>query len=159
MATGLAFSPISGPAQVKTRGAWSAKSASLEKTPSLRIPRKSIHRRTNNLSVRALYNENRGGGGGEFISGFLLGGAIFGALGYVFSPQIRRSFFDEHESEFPKATRPIYYDDGLERNRETLDEKIRKLNSVIENISSRLRGGRKMPPPIPSEVDPEEATV
>ena len=30
----------------------------------------------------------RGGGAGDFVAGFLLGGAVFGALGYVLAPQV-----------------------------------------------------------------------
>lgn len=28
------------------------------------------------------------GGGGDFIAGFLLGGAVFGTLAYIFAPQV-----------------------------------------------------------------------
>lgn len=28
------------------------------------------------------------GGGSDFVAGFLLGGAIFGTLAYVFAPQV-----------------------------------------------------------------------
>lgn len=28
------------------------------------------------------------GGGGDFFAGFLLGGAVFGTLAYVFAPQV-----------------------------------------------------------------------
>ncbi len=31
---------------------------------------------------------NRGGGGSGFAAGFLIGGTIFGALGYIFAPQV-----------------------------------------------------------------------
>lgn len=31
---------------------------------------------------------SKGGGGGDFIAGFLLGGALFGTLAYVFAPQV-----------------------------------------------------------------------
>ena len=30
----------------------------------------------------------RGGGAGDFVAGFLLGGAVFGALGYLLAPQV-----------------------------------------------------------------------
>lgn len=30
----------------------------------------------------------RGGSAGDFVAGFLLGGAVFGALGYVLAPQV-----------------------------------------------------------------------
>lgn len=34
-----------------------------------------------------LYSEDSKGGGG-FLAGFLIGGAVFGTLGYVFAPQV-----------------------------------------------------------------------
>jgi hypothetical protein len=30
------------------------------------------------------------GGGGDFVAGFVLGGAIFGTLAYIFAPQVIR---------------------------------------------------------------------
>ncbi|XP_019184212.1 uncharacterized protein LOC116012025 [Ipomoea triloba] len=160
MATGLAFSTLSGPTHLKKYEAWSAKSSSFVRTPVLINQRKLVHQRTNNnFSIRARYNDQRGGGEGDFIAGFLLGGAIFGALGYVFAPQIRRTILNENEYGFRRARRPIYYDDGLERTRETLNEKIHQLNSAIDNVSSRLMRGGKTMPPVPLETDPEEATM
>jgi hypothetical protein len=38
-----------------------------------------------------LYSEDSKGGGG-FLTGFLIGGAIFGTLGYVFAPQVLLNF-------------------------------------------------------------------
>lgn len=32
------------------------------------------------------------GGGGDFVAGFLLGGAVFGTLAYVFAPQVSYTF-------------------------------------------------------------------
>nr|GMC66789.1 uncharacterized protein LOC109179101 [Ipomoea batatas] len=193
MATGLAFSTLSGPTHLKKYEAWSAKSSSFVRTPVLINQRKLVHQRTNNnFSIRARYKtmdiavfsawhylccssssnasillgigkrssqDHRGGGEGDFIAGFLLGGAIFGALGYVFAPQIRRTILNENEYGFRRARRPIYYDDGLERTRETLNEKIHQLNSAIDNVSSRLMRGGKTMPPVPLETDPEEATM
>jgi hypothetical protein len=92
------------------------------------------------------------------VAGFILGGAIFGTLAYVFAPQIRRSLLNENEYGFRKARRPIYYDEGLEGTRQTLNEKIGQLNSAIDNISSRLRGNNNVPAAGPIS-DPEvEAT-
>lgn len=33
-------------------------------------------------------SDQRGGSGGDFVAGFLLGGAIFGTLGYIYAPQV-----------------------------------------------------------------------
>ncbi|KAK4403773.1 hypothetical protein Sango_0745900 [Sesamum angolense] len=100
--------------------------------------------------------ERSGGSGADFVAGFLLGGAVFGTLAYIFAPQIRRSLLNEDEYGFRRAKRPIYYDEGLEKTRQTLNEKISQLNSAIDNVSSRLRGGNNLPQ-VPVEIDPEEA--
>ncbi|KAK9105403.1 hypothetical protein Scep_022247 [Stephania cephalantha] len=74
-------------------------------------------------SLVILSDGNRGGsGGGDFVVGFLLGGAVFGTLAYIFAPQaqllfskqIRISILNEDEYGFRKAKRPIYYDEGLD---------------------------------------------
>ncbi|XP_022944447.1 uncharacterized protein LOC111448897 [Cucurbita moschata] len=136
----------------------SSKSISFGQAPKLAIQRK-CSRTSHKLSVRAEYNDGGRNGGGEFVAGFLLGGAVFGTLAYIFAPQIRRSILNEDEYGFRRARRPIYYDDGLEKTRQTLNEKIGQLNSAIDNVSSRLRGGNKTPA-VPVEADPEiEATM
>ncbi|GMY07722.1 Low-density receptor-like protein [Fagus crenata] len=152
---------ISGGSQLSARELWSTKSNSFGKTPKLILQKKSNRVGTNrNLCVRAEYNDgSRGGGGGDFLAGFLLGGAVFGTLAYVFAPQIRRSLLNEDEYGFRKAKRPLYYDEGLERTRQTLNAKISQLNSAIDNVSSRLRGNSNVPT-VPVETDPEvEATM
>ncbi|MBA0603116.1 hypothetical protein Gorai_003273 [Gossypium raimondii] len=135
-----------------------AKSSTFGKIPSLAVQRKpmaSNHR----FSVCAEYRDGTKGGGNDFAAGFLLGGALFGTLGYIFAPQIRRSLLNEDEYGFRKAKRPIYYDGGLEKTRQTLNAKIRQLNSAIDNVSSRLRGGNNSPS-VPVETDAEvEATM
>ncbi|KAK1441522.1 hypothetical protein QVD17_07486 [Tagetes erecta] len=105
-----------------------------------------------------LRSDRSGGGGGDFVAGFLLGGALCGTMAYIFAPQIRRSLLNEDEYGFRRAKRPIYYDEGLEKTRQTLNAKISQLNSAIDNVSSRLRGGNNTPR-VPVETDPEEATM
>lgn len=58
----------------------------------------------------------RNGNGGGFLTGFVVGGAIFGALGFLFAPQISAAllsedqrlklpkFLDEEEKD-PEATK------------------------------------------------------
>ncbi|KAM7272824.1 hypothetical protein ACFE04_027488 [Oxalis oulophora] len=140
----------------------SSKSTSFGKTQMFIAQRKSsLARSSRNLSLRAEYKDSgRGGGGGDFVAGFLVGGAVFGTLAYIFAPQIRRSLLNEDEYGFRRAKRPIYYDEGLEKTRQTLNAKIGQLNSAIDNVSSRLRGGNSSPPTVPLETDPEvEATL
>ncbi|OWM79396.1 hypothetical protein CDL15_Pgr022808 [Punica granatum] len=160
----------------------SARSASFGHTPCLAARRKlKQFGDKNRLSVRAdSYRDGGRGGGSDFLAGFLLGGAVFGTLAYVFAPQIRRSLLNEDEYGFRRAKRPIYYDEGLEdvffaacagylfdgilfmavqKTRQTLNAKISQLNSAIDNVSSRLRGGNNSPT-VPVETDPEvEATM
>ncbi|KZV16935.1 hypothetical protein F511_23102 [Dorcoceras hygrometricum] len=71
---------------------------------------------------------------------------------------IRRSLLNEDEYGFKRARRPSYYDEGLEKTRQTLNEKISQLNSAIDNVSTRLRGGNNLPP-VPAETDVEEAAL
>ncbi|XP_042484805.1 uncharacterized protein LOC122065081 [Macadamia integrifolia] len=106
-----------------------------------------------------MYSDGGRGGGGDFIAGFFLGGALFGTLAYIFAPQIRRAVLNEDEYGFRRARRPIYYDEGLEKTRQTLNAKISQLNSAIDNVSSRLRGGKNVVNE-PMENDAEvEATM
>ncbi|XP_044483880.1 uncharacterized protein LOC123209802 [Mangifera indica] len=155
MASCFAPVSISGGSHLKSRELSSAKSIAFGKTPTLIIHRKSNQVETcQKFSVCAQYQEGNRGGGGDFVAGFLLGGAVFGTLAYIFAPQIRRSLLNEDEYGFRKAKRPIYYDEGLEKTRQTLNAKISQLNSAIDNVSSRLRGGNNSPP-VPVESDPE----
>ncbi|KAH9771310.1 Low-density receptor-like protein [Citrus sinensis] len=158
MAYCLAPVSISGGSHLKARELSSAKSATFGKTPKLSVQRKSNQLETNHkFSIRADEGSQRGGG--DFIAGFLVGGAVFGTLAYVFAPQIRRSLLNEDEYGFRRAKRPIYYDEGLERTRQTLNAKISQLNNAIDNVSSRLRGGNSAAK-VPVEIDPEvEATM
>ncbi|XP_041013092.1 uncharacterized protein LOC121256379 isoform X4 [Juglans microcarpa x Juglans regia] len=159
MATCFAPLSISGGSQLNARELWSTKPNAFRKTPKLIIKKKSNQAGSNGrLSVRAEYRDGSGSGAGDFVAGFLLGGAVFGTLAYIFAPQIRRSLLNEDEYGFQKARRPYYYDKGLE-TRQTLNAKISQLNSAIDNVSSRLRGNNNVPS-VPVETDPEvEATV
>ncbi|XP_056158937.1 uncharacterized protein LOC115687602 isoform X2 [Syzygium oleosum] len=162
------FSPLSisssssssGGSHLKARELGFLKSTSFRTGPRLNIQKKSNEiEDKRRFSVRAEYHDGGRGGGSDFVAGFLLGGAIFGTLAYVFAPQIRRSLLNEDEYGFRRAKRPIYYDEGLEKTRQTLNAKISQLNSAIDNVSSRLRGGNNAPN-VPIETDPEvEATL
>ncbi|XWS58010.1 hypothetical protein CRYUN_Cryun09bG0222300 [Craigia yunnanensis] len=154
------FSPISisGGSHLKAHEVCFTKSSTFRKTPSLAVRRKTMSS-NRQFSVCAEYRDGSRGGGNDFAAGFLLGGAIFGTLAYIFAPQIRRSLLNEDEYGFRKAKRPIYYDGGLEKTRQTLNAKISQLNSAIDNVSSRLRGGNNSPT-VPVKADHEiEATM
>lgn len=38
-------------------------------------------------------SDTNNGGGSDFVGGFLLGGAVFGTLAYIFAPQVRLNVF------------------------------------------------------------------
>ncbi|KAE9612835.1 hypothetical protein Lal_00027686 [Lupinus albus] len=160
MATSFAPFSISGVNHVKSPDLWLKKRNPLSpKVLTIQTKSNLVSRRNRSSSICAEYRDSRGGGGGDFLAGFLLGGAVLGTVAYIFAPQIRRSLLNEDEYGFRKAKRPIYYDEGLERTRQTLNEKISQLNSAIDNVSSRLRGGNNVPA-APIENDPEvEATL
>ncbi|KAL5101878.1 hypothetical protein RYX36_006205 [Vicia faba] len=110
------FAPLSisvGGSHLKSSELFSAKRNSSLAGPKLLIQRKSniVNRRSPTSPVRAEYRDNRESGGGELVASFLLGGAIFGTLAFVFAPQIRRTVLNEDEHGFRRARRPIYYDD------------------------------------------------
>ncbi|KAJ1415162.1 hypothetical protein SESBI_18353 [Sesbania bispinosa] len=139
MASSFAPFSISGGSHLKPPELWSTKR-------NLSVQRKSnfVVTRNRRSPISAQYRVNGGGGGADFLAGFLVGGAILGTVGYIFAPQIRKSLLNEDEYGFRKAKRPIYYDEGLERTRQTLNKKISQLNSAIDDVSSRLRGGNNV---------------
>ncbi|XP_071732136.1 uncharacterized protein [Rutidosis leptorrhynchoides] len=161
MAATTIISPASVSVQSSLKGndSWSGKSCIFGNTSTLTHQRKpNLQRTQRKLAVCAEYNDRSGGGGGDFAAGFLIGGALCGTLAYIFAPQIRRSLLNEDEYGFRRAKRPIYYDEGLEKTRQTLNAKITQLNSAIDNVSSRLRGGNNASR-VPIETDLEEATM
>ncbi|CAF1697606.1 unnamed protein product [Brassica napus] len=85
---------------VKANGLSAKKLSSICKTSVLTVQKKSS--RSGKFSVSARYGDEgskRGsGGGGDFIAGFLLGGAVFGAVAYIFAPQME----DNDKSPSPK---------------------------------------------------------
>ncbi|KAJ0970815.1 hypothetical protein J5N97_018774 [Dioscorea zingiberensis] len=156
MAASSATLSIAGGSCLKVGGLQSDKLEAFGSRKSHLVVRQTSKKNNHGrLSVRAEYSDGSSGGSGDFIAGFLLGGAICGTLAYVFAPQIRRSLLNEDESGFRRAKRPIYYDEGLEKTRQTLNAKISQLNSAIDNVSSRLRGGGNNAVPEPIEADPE----
>ncbi|KAJ4804063.1 Low-density receptor-like protein [Rhynchospora pubera] len=109
--------------------------------PGLKINHKSYQvKGRRNLAVCA--RRDSSGGGGDFFAGFVLGGAIFGALAYYYAPQIRRVVEQENEHGFkiPKienfSSDVYFYDDEDE--------------GLEENVASRFKGvTSKMPVPPP----------
>ena len=42
------------------------------------------------MFLSVICSDGSSGGGGDFAAGFLLGGAVFGTLAYIFAPQVIR---------------------------------------------------------------------
>nr|XP_024360865.1 uncharacterized protein LOC112275094 isoform X1 [Physcomitrium patens]PNR31059.1 hypothetical protein PHYPA_027375 [Physcomitrium patens] len=94
--------------------------------------------------VTAEYSDRRGGGAGDFLAGFLIGGAVFGALGYIFAPQISKTLEEgtSVKEDGAATKRPARYledDESLEKTRQNLNEKIAQLNAAIDDVSAQLR--------------------
>ncbi|CAN1765493.1 hypothetical protein LINPERHAP1_LOCUS9647 [Linum perenne] len=115
----------------------------------------------NLVVTSALCSGNRNGGA-DFAAGFIIGGALFGSLAYAFAPQIRKAILNEDDHGFRRARRPAYYEDVEQKTRETLNAKIGQLNSAIDKVATRLRGGGKnnATPSVPYETSSDiEFTV
>ncbi|CAN1132220.1 hypothetical protein LINPERHAP1_LOCUS9647 [Linum perenne] len=168
MATSFAPVSISGGSHLKASELGSRKVDAFGKSSKLTLQKKYNQVPANNkLSVRAEYSGNRNGGA-DFAAGFIIGGALFGSLAYAFAPQIRKAILNEDDHGFRRARRPAYYEDeglfegGLEKTRETLNAKIGQLNSAIDKVATRLRGGGKnnATPSVPYETSSDiEFTV
>ncbi|MCO5571038.1 hypothetical protein L7F22_024769 [Adiantum nelumboides] len=83
--------------------------------------------------------DRRGSGAGEFVAGFVLGGLVFGALGYLFAPQVSSKLFGTKDGDTENSTSISDDDEGIAKTRRNLNEKIAKLNAAIDNVSAQLR--------------------
>ncbi|XP_058206462.1 uncharacterized protein LOC131319980 isoform X3 [Rhododendron vialii] len=176
MATTTSIAPVSisvfnfwlGGAHLKSHELRSMKCNSFGNPSRLTVRRKSSQRNANQkLIVCSELNESRGGGG-NFVAGFVLGGALFGTVAYIFAPRIRKAILNEDEHGFRRPRRLPYYDEGLvyderlNNPKQTLSQKIGQLNAAIDTaidrMYSRFKGGNHMPS-VPTENKPEEATM
>ncbi|CAL5227646.1 g10652 [Coccomyxa viridis] len=102
-------------------------------TVSSRTPQRRASRQQSHI-VRA--QRDRDGGG--FVTGFVVGGAIFGALGFLFAPQISAALLnDEQRLRLPK-----FLDEeekSPEATKQDLADKIASLNSAIDDVSAQLK--------------------
>lgn len=98
--------------------------------PKLRCvsPKAARHQ---SLVVRA----ERGGGG--FWPGFIVGGTIFGVLGFVFAPQISKALLGEDQRL--KLPRFLEEQEDPEVTKQNLADKIAQLNAAIDDVSSQLK--------------------
>ncbi|DBA92595.1 hypothetical protein WJX77_011711 [Trebouxia sp. C0004] len=109
----------------------------LARTSQIRSAKRQQH------LVRA--ESSRGGG---FASGFIVGGALFGTLGFLFAPQISRAILGQDQ----KLRLPKFLEEeekSPEATKQDLADKIAQLNSAIDDVSSQLKASDAV----------EEATV
>ena len=83
--------------------------------------------------------EERNGGGRGFVGGLLVGGAVFGALGFLFAPQLSKTLLGGKRA-LNKAL-DEESEDELEATRQSLNEKIAALNEAIDNFSDQAESG------------------
>eukprot|EP00250_Pteridium_aquilinum_P023862 c2781_g1_i1 orf=331-837(-) len=95
--------------------------------------------KSHKFCISAEYGDRRGSGAGEFVAGFVLGGVVFGALGYLFAPQVTTRFFGSKEGDSESTPTITDDDEGIAKTRRNLNEKIAKLNAAIDNVSAQLR--------------------
>ncbi|WZN66503.1 hypothetical protein HKI87_15g80700 [Chloropicon roscoffensis] len=97
------------------------------------------------LSLRRVSTPRRAGlvaasgsrrdGAGGFWSGVLVGGTVFGVLGFLFAPQVSRALLNS------ERMKKLLGDgsENLEVTREMLNDKISELNSAIDGVSQQLQ--------------------
>ncbi|KAL3137299.1 hypothetical protein ABBQ32_006839 [Trebouxia sp. C0010 RCD-2024] len=76
--------------------------------------------------------------GGGFASGFVVGGVVFGTLGFLFAPQISRAILGQDQ----KLRLPKFLEEeekSPEATKQDLADKIAQLNSAIDDVSSQLK--------------------
>ncbi|CAK0752334.1 hypothetical protein CVIRNUC_002138 [Coccomyxa viridis] len=112
--------------------------ASISRVTPIRAPapRTSSSRHVSRQHQQIVRAERDNGGG--FVTGFVVGGAIFGALGFLFAPQISAALLnDEQRLRLPK-----FLDEeekSPEATKQDLADKIASLNSAIDDVSAQLK--------------------
>eukprot|EP00891_Asterochloris_glomerata_P000288 jgi/Astpho2/288/Aster-02177 len=104
----------------------------------LRMPASTSHRtagcQQRQQCIRASSDRN----GAGFTSGFVVGGVLFGALGFLFAPQISRVILgDDNRLRLPRFLEDEQK--SPEDTKQDLADKIAQLNSAIDEVSSRLK--------------------
>ncbi|ONK71052.1 uncharacterized protein A4U43_C04F4210 [Asparagus officinalis] len=109
------------------------------------------------ISVQAGLSGNggRSSTASVFVGGFLLGGLIAGALGYVYAPKIGKALDGTDKKDLMRKLPKFIYDEdkALEKTRKVLEEKIAQLNSAIDGVSSELRADDAPNGAMPEEIE------
>ena len=90
------------------------------------------------VRARSEFEERKGRGKG-FVGGLLVGGAVFGALGFLFAPQLSKTLLGGKRA-LNKAL-DDESEDELEVTRQNLNDKIAALNAAIDNFSDQAESG------------------
>ncbi len=75
--------------------------------------------------------------GGGFFTGVLVGGAVFGALGLLFAPQISSALLRGRDAL--RSPQRAEEEDPLEEQRKSLNDKIAELNAAIDEFAQEAR--------------------
>ncbi|KAI8475517.1 MAG: hypothetical protein J3K34DRAFT_464813 [Monoraphidium minutum] len=80
------------------------------------------------------------GSDSSFLSGFVMGGVVFGTLGFLFAPQISRALLgDDHRLRLPRFMEEEMPKDP-EATKQDLIDKIAQLNASIDEVAATLKG-------------------
>ncbi|KAF5839311.1 hypothetical protein DUNSADRAFT_1088 [Dunaliella salina] len=79
----------------------------------------------------------------NFLAGFVVGGVVFGALGFLFAPQISKSLLgDDQRLRLPRFMEEETKDP--EQTKQDLTDKIAKLNASIDEVAGKLKDNDKV---------------
>ncbi|GAX77975.1 hypothetical protein CEUSTIGMA_g5417.t1 [Chlamydomonas eustigma] len=104
-----------------------------ESSPIQHTPVTRTLRKERNIVARA-ENSDRSD---SFVSGFVLGGVVFGTLGFIFAPQISKALLgDDQRLKLPRFLEDEVKDP--EQTKQDLFDKIAQLNASIDEVSNKL---------------------
>ncbi|KAI4388517.1 hypothetical protein MLD38_000838 [Melastoma candidum] len=91
------------------------------------------------LIIRAEYS-GRSSSGNLFVSGFILGSIVVGALGCVYAPQISQMIAGTDKKDIIRKLPKFVYNEekALERKRKELAKKIAQLDTAIDGASAQI---------------------
>ncbi|GIL85483.1 hypothetical protein Vretifemale_14001 [Volvox reticuliferus] len=88
------------------------------------------------IVVRA---EGNGRNSDGFLAGMVVGGVVFGALGFLFAPQISKALLgDDQRLKLPRFLEDEQPKDP-EQTKQDLIEKIAQLNASIDEVAAQLK--------------------
>ncbi|CAL8462341.1 g1874 [Coccomyxa elongata] len=133
----------------RLQGISTARRCSIANVDRLHSSRRMRSQRQRTVAVRA----ERNGNGGGFLTGFVVGGAIFGALGFLFAPQISAALLSEDQ----RLKLPKFLDEeekDPEATKQDLADKIASLNAAIDDVSAQLKAQDSVTEPAASSAVP-----